>query len=155
MGITIKLITDGELIMKIKEIMSDKPHYVSPDTNLQEAAQLMRDHNFGFIPVGKDDRLIGMVTDRDIAIRAVAEGWNPQETKVSDIMTKKVLYCYEDDDLIEAAKSMRKMHVRRLIVLNKDKWMVGVISLADLASKGQDEKLCGQIEKDLSHRAAV
>lgn len=138
--------------MKIKEIMSNKPHYVSPDATLQDAAKLMRDHDVGFIPIGKDDRLIGMITDRDISIRAVAEGWDPEKTKVSDIMTKKVLYCYENDDLIKAAKSMRKMHVRRLIVLNKDKWMVGVISLADLASKGQDEKLSGQIAKELARK---
>lgn len=139
--------------MKVKDIMSTKPQYISPDMNLTEAAQLMRDKEFGFIPIGLNDRLIGMVTDRDIAIRAVAEGWNPQNTKVSDIMTKKVLYCYEEDDLLSAAKSMSKMRVRRLIVLNKDKWMVGVISLADLAAKGQDDKLIGLVSKNLAKKA--
>lgn len=140
-------------IMRIKEIMSSKPQFISPDTTLKEAASIMQKHNFGFVPVGDKgtDRLIGTLTDRDITVNAVAKGLDPTKTKVSDIMrSNKVLYCFEDDDILKAAQSMQNQHVRRLVVLNKDKRFVGIVSLADFATKGQNDKLCGEIARGLA-----
>ena len=73
------------------------PEYISPDTTLKEAAYLMREHDYGFLPIGENDRLIGMITDRDMAIRCVAEGWDPNTASVREAMTDKVLFCYQDD----------------------------------------------------------
>ena len=92
------------------------------------------------LPVGENDRLIGMITDRDLAIRAVAEGKDPNRATVKDIMSPRVLYCYEDDDTKEAARSMGKNQVRRLPVLNRKKRLVGILSLGDLATKTSGEE---------------
>lgn len=142
--------------MQIREIMSTKPEIITPQTTLQEAAEKMRELDCGFLPVGANDRLQGMVTDRDIAIRAIAEGRDPKETPVSEIMTEKVLYCFEEDDLRDAARSMKEQQVRRLVVLNnrQDKRLTGVVSLGDIATRCGDEKLAGDITEAVSEKAA-
>jgi CBS domain-containing protein len=107
---------------------------VNPETTIREAAALMAQIDAGSLPVAEDDRLIGMVTDRDIAIRAVAEG-KSLRTKVSEVMTREMLYCFEDQELDDIAMNMGQNQVRRLPVVNHDKRLVGILSLGDLARK--------------------
>jgi CBS domain-containing protein len=102
----------------------------------------------GPLPVCDNDRLAGLITDRDIAVRAVAEGCDPRTTTVKDVMTPDVVYCFEDQDVQEAAQLMREHQVRRLVVLNRDKRLVGIVSLGDLAVETGDEKLAA---KTLEH----
>lgn len=106
---------------------------VAPETKLEEAAQLMAELDVGALPVCSHDRLAGILTDRDIAVRAVAHGRDPRQTKVQDAMTGGIVFIYEDDDVEEAARLFELKRVRRLPVLNKEKRMVGIVSLGDLA----------------------
>jgi CBS domain-containing protein len=122
--------------MKVKEAMSTDVQLISPDQTIQLAAQMMVEIDAGALPVGENDRLVGMITDRDICVRAVALGKSPQ-TKVREIMSGEVLYCFEDEDLSHVARNMSDMKVRRLPVVNRDKRLVGVISAGDLARRGQ------------------
>lgn len=137
--------------MQVKDVMSHKPEFLAPTATLTEAAKKMYDHDYGFIPVGENDRLIGAVTDRDIAIRAVAVGKDPQKTAVRDAMSAGIQFCFETDDLATAAKRMQAQQIRRLVVLNKDKRMVGIISLGDIATKCKDPKLCSELADAVSH----
>lgn len=137
--------------MIARDIMSKKPEFLSPTTTLKQAANLMRTHDHGFIPVGENDRLIGAVTDRDITIRAAAEGWDPNKKTLRDVMTKGIQYCWDTDKLEDIAHKMEKLQIRRLVVLNKDKRMVGIISLGDIATKCKDAKLCSEIADAVSH----
>lgn len=131
--------------MHIKQVMSSKPDFLAPSTTLKQAANEMLKRDIGFIPIGENDRLIGVITDRDIAIRAIAKGIDPNKTTLKDVMTKKVLYCFEDEDIKDASKKMAEQHIRRLIVLNRDKRMTGIVSLGDIAAKTKDETLTGHI----------
>ena len=125
--------------MKVRECMSHDVRVASPVQTIAEAARMMSECDSGILPVGENDRLVGMVTDRDIVIRAVAKNLG-NTTPIRDVMSKdKVLYCYEDDDIEDAAESMGEQQVRRLPVLNKDKRLVGIISLGDI-SKGTERK---------------
>jgi CBS domain-containing protein len=139
--------------MLVKEIMSKGPGFLSPDTPIKKAAEEMARLDCGFIPVGDGDRLLGTVTDRDIAVRAIAKGKDPSKTPVKDVMTAKVLYVFEDDDLAKAANSMKQQKIRRLIVLNKDKRMTGIVSLGDLATKCKDANMCSQVITSVSEKA--
>lgn len=121
--------------MRIDEIMTRDVRLASPDWSIREAAQTMASIDSGFMPVAENDRLVGTITDRDIAIRAIAEGKGP-DTKVQDIMSKDVKYCYEDEDVSDVARNMADIQVRRLPVVNRDKRLVGVVSLGDLATAG-------------------
>lgn len=125
--------------MKIADIMTRDPDVIDPNAMIREAAKRMRDDNVGALPVGENDRLIGMVTDRDIAMRAVAEDRMPSQTAVRDVMSERVFYCFEDDDLEAAAKCMAEHQVRRVPILNRDKRLVGIVALADLARSGDEE----------------
>jgi len=118
--------------MKVRDVMSSDVQVASPTQTIRDAAQIMAKIDAGVLPVGDNDRLVGMITDRDIAIRAVAEGKSPT-TKVGDIMSDEVLYCFDDQDLDEVAQNMSEMKIRRLPVVNRDKRLVGIISLGDLA----------------------
>ena len=137
--------------MLVKEVMSKKPNYLPPTATLKQVGAAMLKNDFGFLPIGENDRLIGAVTDRDITIRAVAKGKDPNKTRVKDVLTKKVLYCYENDDIQKAIKNMSKQHVHRLIVLNTKKRMTGVFSLTDLARKCRDTMVCGSALKWIHH----
>lgn len=119
--------------MQIRDVMTHDVEIVNPDMPVVECAKKMRDLDIGFLPVGENDRLVGMITDRDIAVRAVAEGKDPQSCHVRDAMTKDVLYCFEDQDTAEAAEMMSEHQIHRLPVLNRDKRLVGVLSVGDLA----------------------
>jgi CBS domain-containing protein len=122
--------------MQVHELMTDKPRFVANTTTLQDAARQMRDLDFGFLPVAdeREQKLQGVVTDRDIAVRAVAEGRDPAKTTVGEIKSDRVLYCFKGDDVEDAAKSMRDQQVYRLVVLdNRDnKKLCGVVSLGDI-----------------------
>jgi len=130
--------------MKIKDVMTDEVECIGPDATLQEAAQRMKDLDIGPLPVcGDKDRLVGMITDRDITVRAVAEGQDPWTAHVSEAMTPQVVFCFEDQDLTEAAQLMKEKQIRRLPVLNRDKRLVGIVSLGDLAVRAGDDQLSG------------
>lgn len=118
--------------MQVQEIMTRDVAIMDPNTTIRDAARRMRADNVGAFPVGENDRLIGMVTDRDIAVRGVANGCAPGNTSVREVMSEKVSYCYADDDIEDAAETMATHQVRRLPVLNRDKRLVGVVALADL-----------------------
>ena len=121
--------------MRVSDAMTREVRVASPGQSIREVAKMMDEINAGSMPVGDNDRLVGMITDRDIAIRAVAEGKGP-DTPVRDVMSsEKVLYCYEDEELDHVAKNMSQEQVRRLPVVNRDKRLVGIISFGDLAQK--------------------
>lgn len=124
---------DTVATMKVSEIMTRQTHLARPDETLREVARTMSEQDIGALPVGETDRLVGMITDRDIAIRAVAEGKNP-DTKVRDIMTEQVRYCFEDEDLEQVAETMADLQMRRLPVVDREKRLVGIISLGDIAT---------------------
>jgi CBS domain-containing protein len=118
--------------MRVAEIMTRDMRVARLDQSIQEAARMMADVDAGIMPVGEGDRLVGMITDRDIAVRAVAEGKGPQ-TQVREVMSPEVKYCFEDEDTDAVARNMAEIQVRRLPVVNRDKRLVGIISLGDLA----------------------
>lgn len=127
--------------MKVSDAMSHDVQMTSPKQSIQDAAKMMAKIDAGVLPVAENDRLVGVLTDRDIAIRAVAEGKSPT-TKVRDVMTDEVLYCFDDQDLEEVAQNMAEMKVRRMPVVNRDKQLVGIISLGDLA-RNEDAETTG------------
>lgn len=129
--------------MKIKDIMSTDVEIVSPDTTIKEVARKMHSRDCGCVIVVKDDRLVGMITDRDIALRCVAKEHDPVGTTAEKVMTPDILYCKETDDADDVARNMGLNKVRRLPVLNEEKRLVGIVSLGDLASHSNHE-LCGE-----------
>jgi len=136
--------------MKVSEIMSRHVEIIPPDQSLDEAAGQMRDLNIGLIPICDGDRLVGMLTDRDIVVRAVAEGRDPRDTPVSDVMTPQVRYCFEDQDVAEAARMMEEFQIRRLPILNRSKQLVGIVSLGDVAVRAGDDAVSGDTLKGVS-----
>jgi CBS domain-containing protein len=124
--------------MKISKCMTRDVQLASPTQSIRDAAKMMAEIDAGSLPIGQDNRLVGMITDRDIAIRAVAEGKSP-DTLVREVMTQEVLYCFDDQELEEVARNMADIKVRRLPVLNRSKHLVGIVSLGDLSRKQQPE----------------
>ncbi|HKX53213.1 MAG TPA: CBS domain-containing protein [Nitrosospira sp.] len=124
-------------MQKISEVMSSDVQTISPDATIEEAAQEMRDGDFGLLPVGDEEQLLGVITDRDIAIRAVAEGRGPS-TPVSEIMSEGVIWVQEDDSIEEAAEIMSDNQIRRLPVVNAEQRLVGIVSLGDFAVDASD-----------------
>lgn len=118
--------------MFIRDVMTREVELASPTMNLGEAARLMRNDDIGILPVADDKGLVGMVTDRDVLIRGVAEDRDPADTEVREVMTDEVLYCYEDQPAEEVAANMGERQIRRLPVVDRDKQLVGIVSLADL-----------------------
>jgi CBS domain-containing protein len=119
--------------MKVSEIMTREVETVTPDTTLQQAAKLMARVDAGALPILDNDRLSGIITDRDIAVRAVGEGRDPATTKVRDIMSAQVKHVSEDDNVEEVADLMAELQVRRLPVVNRERRVVGIVSLGDIA----------------------
>ena len=139
--------------MKISECMSTDVEIASPDDSLRDVARTMREIDAGSMPVGENDRLVGMITDRDIAIRAVAEGKSP-DTKVREIMSDEVLYCFDDQDLDEVAKNMSQIKVRRLPVVDREKRLVGILSVGDLA-QAEDARTTGRTLASISRQGGA
>src|SRR5512132_2792622 len=125
--------------MKVRDIMTRDVKIVSPADPLQAAAKLMEEYDFGMVPVGENDRLVGMLTDRDITVRAVARGLAPDRATVRDAMTTDVKYVYDDESVDDVSHHMSELQVRRLPVLNREKRLVGIVSLGDLAVKDQKD----------------
>lgn len=121
--------------MRVSECMTRDVTITSPQETMRQAAKMMADCDSGVLPVGENDRLIGVITDRDIAVRGVAEGKSP-DTQVREVMSAEVRYCYEDDDVSTVLRNMGDLQVRRLPVLSRGKRLVGIISLSDLAAHG-------------------
>lgn len=124
--------------MKVAECMTREVRMVRPETTIQDAARMMADNDVGSLPVSDGERLIGMVTDRDIVTRAVCTGKGPN-TPVRDVMTDEVKYCFDDQDLQEVASNMGDIQLHRLPVVNRDKRLVGIIALADVAVAANDQ----------------
>ena len=125
-------------LMRVAEIMTRDVEIVNPDDTLQTAAKMMGEINAGALPVSANNRLVGMITDRDIAVRAVGEGLDPRQSKVGEVMTAEVQYCFEDEDTDSVSVKMADLRVRRLPVLNREKRLVGIVALGDLAVEDQD-----------------
>ena len=139
--------------MLVREILTKDPEVIKPDASICDAAKKMREMDIGMLPVCDGTHLLGAVTDRDLAIRAVAEGRDPNNTQVAAVMSSNVFYCFDDDSLEEAARVMEEMQVRRLPVLDRHKRLVGIIALADLALRSDDEILAEEVLECVSETA--
>ena len=139
--------------MKIQSILTKDPHVISPDAMICEAARLMKQHDIGMLPVCGGERLVGSITDRDLAIRAVAGGRDPLKTPISEIMTPSVFWCYDDQEIEEAAHLMEEKQIRRLPIVNRQKRLVGIISLGDLALRSKDNLLAEEVLECVSEPA--
>ena len=133
----------------LKNLMSRDVKVISPEMTIGDAAKKMRDGDFGMMPVGEDDRMIGSISDRDIAIRAVAEG-KDADTKVRDVMTEGIAWAYEDDTVEQAAKIMSERQVRRLPVVDRDKRLVGIVALGDFAVERSEIKPAAEALSEIS-----
>ena len=136
--------------MNVAQVMTKDVELTDPGTTICEAARRMRDEDVGALPVGENDRLVGMVTDRDIAVRGVAEGKDPGSCTVRDVMSDGVFYCFEDEEAERAAEVMAQHKVRRLPILNREKRLVGVLALADLARAGAGEDALRSVSEPTS-----
>jgi CBS domain-containing protein len=119
--------------MQVREAMTRDVQIASPTQSIQQVARLMCDLDAGFLPVGENDRLIGTITDRDIAVRGIAKGKGPK-TAVRDVMTNDVKYCFDDEEIEHVARNMGEQQIRRLPVVDRDKRLVGVLALADITA---------------------
>ncbi len=137
--------------MRVREIMHPKAKVINFEHTVEEAARLMEQEDCGSIPVEKNNKMIGMVTDRDITIRVVTHGKDPKKTRVQEVMSEGINYCYEDDDIRDVSQKMAGRQVRRLPVVNKEKRLVGMVSLSDIANKGQDAKLTHDTLAKIAH----
>lgn len=133
--------------MLVKEVMSERVVRVAPDSNLQEIAQFMRDGDLGSIPVSEDDKLIGMITDRDIVIRGIAGTLELHSLTARDVMSPNIKYCYDDQPLEDVLSNMADEQIRRLPVVNRDKRLVGIVSLGDIAKEGPHRKTAEALEE--------
>ncbi len=135
---------------KISEVMTRDIHLIAPSGSVEQAAQTMKEINVGLIPVVDGTQLLGTITDRDIAIRVVAENMNPSTTRVSEVMSSPVVTCFDDQTLKEVAALMEQKQIRRIVVLNRTYDIVGIASLGDLVVKSGREKLAGQVLEKIS-----
>ncbi len=136
----------------LKDVMSRNVQVISPDATMKEAAKQMRDGDFGMMPVGENDRMIGAISDRDIAIRAIADG-KDTNTKVRDIMSEGIVWAYENDSVEDAARIMSDHQIRRLPIVNADKRLVGIVALGDFAVESADIRPAGEALSEISKPA--
>jgi CBS domain-containing protein len=136
--------------MQLKEIMTREVETIPPDFSIAEAADTMRLMDIGALPVCDGTRLVGMLTDRDIAIRAVADGRDPNSTHVSSCMSPEVLYCFEDEDTLDAEHVMQEKQIRRLPILDRNKQLTGIVALADIATKTNDMEETARTVREIS-----
>ncbi len=127
--------------MEIRDIMTRNPQWIAPETTIQEAAQQMQQQNIGALLVAANDRITGVVTDRDIAVRSASQGLNPQNTAVDEIKSNQALYCFDDQTAEWAANNMNQNNITRLIVVNRDKRLQGVLSHGDIARAVESKNL--------------
>jgi CBS domain-containing protein len=139
--------------MRVQDLMTLNVELGRPEMTLTEVARKMRDGDFGLLPIAEGDRLVGMITDRDIVIRAVAEPKDPESTRVRDVMSSGVLYCYEDQTLEEVARNLGDNQIRRLPVLNRDKRLVGILSLGDISKSDASAETVDQALGEISGRS--
>jgi len=140
--------TQPKAALQVKDLMTAHAQWVAADAPVREVAKKMRDKGIGCLPVGENDRLIGMITDRDITCRAVADGLDLSKLKARDVMSKGVTWCFEDQSDAEATKLMQEKNIRHLPVLSRAKRIVGVLSFGDLALRSKS------LTKELLHMAA-
>src|SRR3954447_7728468 len=131
----------------VSDVMSSNVRLITPEDSVQQATRLMRDEDTGVLPVGEGDRLVGIVTDRDVALRVIAEGKDPQHTKVRDVMSQEPKYVFEDENLAHVADNMARQQLRRLPVVNRDKRLVGVVSIGDLARGDRAGRFAGKAKR--------
>jgi CBS domain-containing protein len=136
-----------EINMQLNRIMTEYVEVIAPEMSIQEAAEQMRSLDVGVLPVCNGDRLVGMLTDRDLAVRAAANGRDPKSTTVEEIMTGQIACCFEDQDIEEAERVMEKNQIRRLPVLDHDNRIVGIVSLGDLAIKDDENRAGVTLER--------
>jgi CBS domain-containing protein len=139
--------------MKMKDILTKDPQVIRPDAMICEAGRIMKENDIGMLPVCDGQRLVGALTDRDLTIRAIAEGYDPLKTKVRDVMTPKICWCFEDQDLEEVAQLMEERQIRRIAVLDRGKHLVGIASLGDFAVRSRNEHLTEEILECVSQPA--
>jgi CBS domain-containing protein len=139
--------------MRLKEIMTPDVEVVSPGDTLEDAARKMAELDVGPLPVCEGRRVVGMLTDRDITVRATAAGCDPKATLICDAMTQDIICCYEDQDVREAARLMGEKQIRRLPILNRANELVGIVSLGDLATEAEDRGQPGEVLKKVSEPA--
>lgn len=137
--------------MRVREIMHPNAQVINVNYNVEAAARVMESQDCGALPVEQNNKMVGMITDRDIVIRVVAQGKDPRKTKVKDIMSEGIDYCYADDDIQDVSKKMTQQLHRRLPVVDENKKLVGMLSLGDIASKANDAKLSHEILSKVSH----
>ncbi len=138
--------------IKVKDAMHKGVDWVSPDTPVTELAKLMREHDIGAIPIGENDRLIGMVTDRDIVCKGLAQdSFDARRATARDVMTPGIHCCRDDDDLAKAVRHMEQLQVRRLPVINKSKRMVGILSLGDISNSAPGDLLSECVKRVSAH----
>ena len=144
--------------MFVRDAMTRDAEWISPDLSLVEVGRRMRDKRIGCLPVGEKDRLIGMITDHDLCCRAIADGADPKTTRAREVMTKGITWCFDDQTLDEAIRLMGEKQIHHLPVLSRKKRMVGILSLSDLAFRG-DQDSAKEVSKlasrDASRHAAV
>jgi CBS domain-containing protein len=136
--------------MQIKEVMTRDVEVIRPDDSIQEAARKMKDLDVGAIPVCDGERLVGMITDRDITIRATAEGRDPSDTTAQETMTSEIYYCFENQNIEDAALLMMEKQIRRLPILDDNKKLVGIVSLGDVAEDIEDNEIAGATLEEIS-----
>jgi CBS domain-containing protein len=139
--------------MKIREVMSSDVELTNPSETLDQAAKRMAEIDAGALPVGEDDRLVGMVTDRDIVVRCVARGADPKATSVAEVMSDDIKYCFDDEEIDHVTQNMGGLQIRRLPVVNRDKRLVGIVSLGDIARTHKPAKT-GKALGDISQPSA-
>jgi CBS domain-containing protein len=134
--------------MPIRDLMTRNVEVVGPDDQVMTAAQKMAERDIGFLPVCDGDRLVGALTDRDITVRATAKGLDPKRTAVQDIMSKELTYCFDDEDIDRTVQLMKEKQLRRVVVVDRNKKLVGIVSLGDLAR--EQEARSGEILESVS-----
>jgi CBS domain-containing protein len=140
--------------MQIREVMTSDVETIGANIPLKDAAAKMKELDVGLMPVCDGEKLRGLLTDRDITVRATAEGRDPKKTKVSEIMSADVVFCFEDQDVEDAVSLMEVKQIRRVPILNREKHLVGIISLGDIAVRAGDQKLTGETLREVSEPAA-
>lgn len=137
--------------MKVRDVMQPSAEVIHCDRTVVDAAKMMEKGSYGGIPIEENDKMIGMITDRDIVLRVVAKGKDPKTTLVKDCMSEGISYCYDDEELESISKKMGTLQHRRLPVVNREKRLVGMLSLSDIARKGNNERLTHETMSHVPH----